>query len=43
VKPGLIQEYEPVKNTYLFELDVRNELVASFSDRSEELKLYSLV
>jgi hypothetical protein len=43
VKQGLIQEYEAEESTYLDELDVRKPLVAFISQRSEELRLYSLV
>jgi electron transfer flavoprotein alpha/beta subunit len=43
VKQGLILEQEAEKSTYLNELDAREPLVVSISQRSEELRLYNLV
>jgi hypothetical protein len=42
VKQGLILEQEAEKSTYLNELDVKNPLVGSVSQKSEELRLYTL-
>jgi hypothetical protein len=43
VKPRLILQQDAERSNYLIELDVREPLVVSFSQESEELKLYNLV